>query len=314
MDRQSRRQILAEILTIVFVLFAATLIAGALPARAQDAQTQQWVEVFVGTDHNVFVPAECVSGITFQTGLTQEEADQTELSGFQQATITCDTAIFDAPGGNEIVGNSFVAGSTWFVNPVIWNLSEVVDELGQDAEPSDTQGEVDQTQVQPGLANEQGWVELQLTSVGPLVYVPSSCVQGLPSFGSIVWQGSRAESITFARENQTAQQQAQAQQEIDQFTGQQGQQQTDQFDWGHSFMVTLGCNTPVYNTPGGTAIEIVQLAAGQTWFASPYLWFAPADTTTPLTQQQTDQAAEMQDQTTDQQGAVEPQPTPTPQY
>ncbi|RPJ01225.1 MAG: hypothetical protein EHM39_03595 [Chloroflexi bacterium] len=164
------------------------------------------------------------------------------------------------------------------------------------------------------MINQQAWIELQLTSGGPIVYVPSSCVQGLPSFGSIVWQGSRSESITFARENQTPQQQTQAQQEIDQFTGQPGQQPFEQFEWGHNFLVTLGCTTPVYIAPGGTAIETVQLAAGQSWFASPYLWFAQAGTTAPLTQQQPGQAAEtqdqMQDQTTDQQGEVEPQPTP----
>jgi hypothetical protein len=104
-----------------------------------------------------------------------------------------------------------------------------------------------------------------------------------------------------------------AQQAIDEVTGQPGQQPRDQFEWGYSFIVTLGCNTPVYNMPGGTAIETVQLAAGQTWFASPYLWFGPVGTAIPA-EQQTGQTAEIQDQTTDQmtdqEAQVEPQPTP----
>jgi hypothetical protein len=314
MNRKTQRGIVTELLTIVFVLFAAVLIAGPLPVHAQDGQTQQWVEVFVGTENNVFVPAECVSGIEFQTGLTQEEADQTELADFQQALITCDTALFDAPGGNEVIGNSLTAGSSWFVNPVIWNLGEIADQMGQPAEPSTTAGQVQQTQAQPNLVNQRGWIELQLTSGGPLVYVPSTCVQGLPNFGAIVWQGSRDESVTFARENQTPQQQALAQQEIERVTGQPAQQ-TEQFNWGHSFIVTLACTTAAYNTPGGTAIEAIQLPAGQSWFASPYLWFAPADTAAPLIQPDSAETMDtpqdqLQGETTDQQGVVEPQPTP----
>ena len=38
-------------------------------------------------------------------------------SGYVQRTITCDTAVFDVPGGSAVGDNRIKAGQTWFVNP-----------------------------------------------------------------------------------------------------------------------------------------------------------------------------------------------------
>lgn len=281
-QRTTSRLVLAAVLSLIAIVLTVAPLP-ALPAVAQDdEQPQEWVEVHVGQQNTVFVPAICVSGIEFQTGLTQEQADQVELPGFLQATITCDTAIYDAPGGNVIQGSSLTAGSVWFVNPVIWYLNDVSDQMGQSDTTAVAQPQVQtQAQSQRNITNRQAWIELQLTSVGPLVYIPATCVQGLPSFGLITWQNSRSESVDLAREAQTPQQIEQAQQQMEQVTGQQAQ--TGQFDWGHNFLVTLLCNTPVYDSPGGNALEAIQLNAGQTWFAAPYLWLAPTGTAQPLT-------------------------------
>jgi hypothetical protein len=38
-------------------------------------------------------------------------------SGFVLKTITCDVAVFDAPGGSPVGSNKIVGGQTWYVNP-----------------------------------------------------------------------------------------------------------------------------------------------------------------------------------------------------
>jgi hypothetical protein len=38
-------------------------------------------------------------------------------AGFALKTITCDVAVFDAPGGSPVGDNRIKAGQTWFVNP-----------------------------------------------------------------------------------------------------------------------------------------------------------------------------------------------------
>jgi hypothetical protein len=38
-------------------------------------------------------------------------------SGFVMKTITCDVAVFDAPGGKPVGGNAIKSGQTWYVNP-----------------------------------------------------------------------------------------------------------------------------------------------------------------------------------------------------
>jgi hypothetical protein len=38
-------------------------------------------------------------------------------AGFALRTITCDVAVFDAPGGSPVGSNRITGGQTWYVNP-----------------------------------------------------------------------------------------------------------------------------------------------------------------------------------------------------
>ena len=38
-------------------------------------------------------------------------------SGFVLRTITCNVAVYDAPGGSPVGSNMVTGGQTWFVNP-----------------------------------------------------------------------------------------------------------------------------------------------------------------------------------------------------
>ena len=72
-------------------------------------------------------------------------------NGFVLRTITCNTAVFDMPGGQAVGDNRIVAGQTWFVNP-----ESVADALGT------------------------AWTEIYVSGASD-AYIWTSCVGGIPA-------------------------------------------------------------------------------------------------------------------------------------
>lgn len=235
---------------------------GLLPVHAQDDGVEYWAEVNIGGPQTVFVPADCVSGISLerQSPGAVPDVSQADLNSFQRATIVCDTPLYDLPGGSAIEGEMLNQGSSWLVNPVLWpslSLSALRGGVDQ-AQPQTAQTtlSIDTTRDTQRLTGQR-WAEVALTPITPRVYVPAECVAGVPIKDTLTWVTSRDESLAQAQEDVT----------------------DGDLDFSELSLGTIVCDVGVYTTPGGTQIEGEVLMAGQTWFVSPYLWVtAPLNT------------------------------------